>query len=100
MTTDIVSALISVSLFTQQSVGWHEFRLPGTESGEEVADLERLIQASFLSILWPKRTDRQRLSQESNHRLTAAITDLITNQSTQTLTHKQANMCTVVCVLH
>lgn len=91
MTTDIASAFILVALFTQQSVRWNEFRVSGTESGRPRSlgggRLRAADSVQFLVRLWPKRTSSQHLSQRSNHRLTAAITDRVANQSTQTSLH-------------
>lgn len=94
MTTDIVSAFVSLALFTQQSVHWHEFRVLGTESGRSRSlgggRLSAADSGQCLSFQWPKRTSSQHLCQHSNHRLAAAITDIVANQSTQT--HKQASV--------
>ncbi len=91
MTVDIASAFIFVALFTQQSVCWNEFRVSGTESGWPRSlggdTLRAADSVQFLVRLWPKRTSSQHLSQRSNQRLTAAITDLVANQSTQTSPH-------------
>ncbi len=85
------------ALFTQQSVGWHGFSGSGLESERFPCLLRggRLRAADlgqFLVCLWPKTTSSQHLSRRSNHRLTAAITDLVANQSTQTRAHKQGDM--------
>lgn len=70
---------------------WVSLRVSGTESGRsrslEGGRRKAADSVQFLVRLWPKRGSSQHLSQCSNHRLTAAITELVANQSAQTSLH-------------
>lgn len=85
MRKDIVSAFISDALFTEQ--GYTELRVRQKTVSRRwqtaIADSVRLLVH-----LWPKESAAN-ISTNTNHRLTAAITDLAANQS-QTCAHKQA----------